>query len=161
VTHTSTRRSRGRDAARALWTMGFLVFVAHAAYTLFDVGRGTFDALVSPWVPFAVFVACAAASFARGLWHRRERAAWWTLSVGLLLYSLGQLYWVLVLSNDPSPSFPTGADLLWVSLCPFALATIVLLVRAQGTRTPGELWLDGAIGGLAIAWSSPASVDTG
>jgi len=148
---TTTGRMRAGNAARALWTVGFLVFVAHAAYNGFGVGRGTYDALTSPWMPFAVFLACAAVSFARGLSQRRERAAWWALAVGLLLYSLGQLYWVLVLSNEPAPSFPTGADLLWLSLCPFALAAIVLLVRARGVLVRGELWLDGAIGGLAVA----------
>jgi two-component system cell cycle response regulator len=151
VTHISTRRSRGRNAARALWTLGFLVFAAHAVYNVLGVGRGTFDAIVSPWTPFGVFVACAAASVARGLSQRRERAAWWALGAGLLLYALGQAYWVLVLADEPSASFPTAADLLWLSLSPCAVAAIVLLARAQGTRTRGELWLDGAIAGLAIA----------
>lgn len=149
--HSSNGSSRARCAARVLWSVGFLVFAAHAAYTTFGVGQGTFDAIAGPWTPFIVFVLCAAVSLVRGLSHARERAAWCALGVGLLLYALGQLYWVVVLGNQPPSGFPSGADLLWLGLGPCALITIVLFVRAQRVQTHGELWLDGVIAGLAVA----------
>lgn len=137
--------------ARGLWVLGFVVAVAHVAYTTLGLGHGAVDFLATPWVPFAVFLVCGAASLARGLSHRHERSAWLMLGTGLVLYAAGQVYYALAVVGDPTAAFPTGADVAWLSLHVSALIAIVLLVRAQRSRPRAELWLDGVIGGCAIA----------
>jgi two-component system cell cycle response regulator len=145
------RPSSGSRTARTLAGMGFLVVAVHAAYTTVGVGHGTYDWIVSAWTPFAVFVLCAAICFARAPVHRPERGAWCALGAGMGLLAAGQAYFILVASKDSTPSFPSGADLLWLSLYPLAVVFVVLLVRAQRPRNRDGLWLDGLIGALAIA----------
>jgi two-component system cell cycle response regulator len=137
--------------ARVLWSCAFVVFLADGAYTVLDVGRGSFDWVGSPWTPFSIFAVCGAVSVARGLSDRRERAAWLVLGGGLGLYALGQAFFILVTLKDSSPSFPTVSDVLAISMYAVALVAVALLVRVQRSRVRGDLWLDGVIGGLAVA----------
>jgi two-component system cell cycle response regulator len=137
--------------AQAFWVLALLVFAGHAAYTSLGVGRGVVDDLATQWASFAAFLACAGVCFSRARSYRRERAAWSVLGAGLLLYALGVVYYNLISANDTSPSFPSGADLLWLSLYPAALVAVALLVRSQRADARPDLWLDGVIGGFAVA----------
>ena len=47
--------------------------------------------------------------------------------------------------------FPSFADALYLSFYPAAYVGIWLLLRSQVGRLPAGLWLDGVIGGLAVA----------
>jgi two-component system cell cycle response regulator len=138
-------------ASRVLWSFGLLVVLAHSAYTALGVGKGSLDWIGSPWTACVVFVICTAVSVARGLAHRRERTAWFVLAAGLALYALSQPFYVLVTAKDSSPAFPAISDVLMLAMYPFALIAIVLLVRSQRSRARADLWLDGVIGGLAVA----------
>jgi diguanylate cyclase (GGDEF)-like protein len=96
-------------------------------------------------------------------WIRARRAtayqqSWKVLAVGLLVYGSGNVYWtIFVRPLDPEP-FPSWADALWLSFYGFAFAALLLVVRDIADRVPLSLWLDGAVGGLAVGAISAAIV---
>ena len=87
------------------------------------------------------------------------RAAWFVLGVGLTLYGIGNVYWTIFIRPlDPQP-FPTFGDALWLSFYPIAFAALLLIVREIAVeRVPLSLWLDGIVGGLAVAAVTAAFV---
>jgi diguanylate cyclase len=87
------------------------------------------------------------------------RAAWRVLGLGLVLYALGNPFWtVYIRPLDPQP-FPTFADFLWLSFYPCAFVAILMIVReVVANRVPLSLWLDGIVGGLAVAAVTAAVV---
>ena len=135
-------------ASRALWALGLLVAVGHGSYTTFGVGRGRWDWLVSQWTPSVVFAICAAVIVARGRSVRRERAAWFVLAIGMGFYALGA---AALNFRYLSTGFPSVSDVLTWTLYPCGLLAIWLLARAQRGQVRAYLWLDGVIGGLAVA----------
>jgi two-component system cell cycle response regulator len=60
------------------------------------------------------------------------------------------LYNALVIAG-PHPPYPSLADAFWLAVYPPLYAALVLLVRARTGVVRRSLWLDGVIGGLAIA----------
>ncbi|HEY5183706.1 MAG TPA: EAL domain-containing protein [Actinomycetes bacterium] len=87
------------------------------------------------------------------------RRAWQVLGVGLGVYGLGNVYWtIFVRPLDPEP-FPSLADGLWLSFYGFAFVALLMVVREMTTeRLPLSLWLDGVVGGLAVAAITAAVV---
>ena len=137
--------------ARALWTVGLVIVIVHGAYTTLNVGAGQWDFVVSQWTPVVVFALCTAVCVARGLSDRRGRAAWLVLASGLGFYAVSAASLALAAQSGSSSSFPATSDVVAWPMYLFALVAIALLVRAQRSRTRADLWLDGVIGGLAVA----------
>ena len=74
-----------------------------------------------------------------------------SLGVGLALYGAGNIYWtIFIRTQDPEP-FPSVADALWLSFYPCAFIALLLIVREIAEGVPLSLWLDGVVGGLAVA----------
>jgi two-component system, cell cycle response regulator len=99
-------------------------------------------------IEFAAVALCGA----RVLVRRRDRGAWAAVTIGLLLFSAGDLYYSLAFGADAS-SVPTPslADAMYLSFYPAAYIGIGLLVRARVRELPAALWLDGLIGSFAVA----------
>jgi diguanylate cyclase (GGDEF)-like protein len=87
---------------------------------------------------------------------RARRAAdyvksWNVLGVGLAVYGLGNIFWtIFIRTQDPEP-FPSFADALWISFYGFAFVALLLIIREVAEDVPLSLWLDGIVGGLAVA----------
>jgi diguanylate cyclase (GGDEF)-like protein/putative nucleotidyltransferase with HDIG domain len=81
----------------------------------------------------------------------RERAAWLALTLGLLGFFAGDVYYTVVLTPLDTPPFPSPADAGYLSIYPGSYVALVLLLRARAGRIPTSLWLDGVITALAIA----------
>ncbi len=97
-------------------------------------------------------------------WVRARRAtayqtSWKVLAVGLAVYGMGNVYWTIFIRPlDPEP-FPSFADVLWLTFQgPLAFVALLLVVRDIADRVPLSLWLDGAVGGLAVGAVSAAVV---
>ncbi len=88
---------------------------------------------------------------ARALARRRNRAAWAAIAVGLALYAGGDMYYTLAWGDATVVPNPSTADALYLSFYPAVYVGIGLLLRARVGRLPAGLWLDGVIGGLAVA----------
>jgi diguanylate cyclase (GGDEF)-like protein/putative nucleotidyltransferase with HDIG domain len=99
-------------------------------------------------VEFLGFAACALrALHTTGL----ERAAWAALSVGLLGFLAGDLYWTIALSSVDAPPYPSWSDAGYVSIYPAAYASLVLMLRARARHASPSLWLDGLSCAFGVA----------
>ena len=97
-----------------------------------------------------VFVGAALLCAWRAIAVREERAAWACFAAALGCWELGDAYFALFLWDaDPVPAL-SPADIGYLALYPFAFAGLVLLFRARGDGYGRSLWVDGAIGALAL-----------
>jgi diguanylate cyclase (GGDEF)-like protein len=137
-----------RSTVRALGPLSALALIGHAATSalggeaLLMLNQGVFNALLV----FAV-LGCGA----RAVVVREERAIWLTLAGGMALWTLGNLYYTVEFLDVEEPPFPSLADALYLSFYPAAYVAIVLLVRRRVERFYASVWLDGLIGGAAVA----------
>jgi two-component system, cell cycle response regulator len=103
------------------------------------------------WLYNALEVGAIGLCGARALSRRHNRAAWTAITIGLALFSAGDLYYSLAWGDADVVPFPSFADALYLSFYPAVYVGIWLLLRARIGRLPAGLWLDGVIGGLAVA----------
>ena len=140
--------SSNRWTASALLVLTAIFVVLAAGYTLGDDGVrhglnvGVFD---------NVMIAAGALCVARGVWLKDERLAWILLGSAVIAWGAADTLWEFTVSNDPSPPFPSYADIGFLAVYPLAYAAIVLLLRSRAGGLRSSLWLDGVIGGLAVA----------
>jgi two-component system cell cycle response regulator len=127
--------------------LGLALHVLHATL---DLGGPGLDGFVKGTVYDSVLALAAIACLARGVLVRAERAAWLLIGGGLLSWTVGDVYWTLALADrDPIP-YPSVADAFYVAMYPSVYLGLIALVRARATGFRMSLWLDGAIGGLAV-----------
>src|SRR5579862_344912 len=101
------------------------------------------------WLYDGVGLAAAFACFARGL-HDGERAAWWLIGVGVLAWTLGDIYWTVALEAVANPPFPSLADAGYLGLYLPAFVGLGLLVRTRVVQFTASVWLDGLGAGLTV-----------
>jgi two-component system, cell cycle response regulator len=90
---------------------------------------------------------CAFRAWAR----KEERLAWSLLSVGVLSWGVGDLYYTLAFWGDEDAPFPSLADVGYIGFYPAVYAGLVFLLRERLPKVSPLLWVDGLIGGLAAA----------
>ncbi|MBV9803072.1 MAG: diguanylate cyclase [Solirubrobacterales bacterium] len=73
------------------------------------------------------------------------------MTLGLALFAAGDMYYSLVWGDANSVPVPSIADALYLGFYPATYIGIGLLLRSRVGRLPAGLWLDGMIGGLAVA----------
>jgi diguanylate cyclase (GGDEF)-like protein len=151
-------RTRDVKVARiSLAAMGVLLALSVAQASL-GIGGETGNVVFGDFVHNGLLVASGLMCLARGLRCRHERSAWLLLGVGLLAWTLGEIYFTIFLEHlDPTP-VPSVADGFYLSFYPAAYAAIVLLLRRRAGRERRALWVDGLIGALAIASVAAAVV---
>jgi two-component system cell cycle response regulator len=132
----------------ALLGAGLALHVAHA---LLHFGGSLGDHLIADGDYDLMLVGSAGACIARAVLVKAERRVWATLGIGLLLWASGDVSWTFLYStaNDPPPT--TVSDIGWLLFYPFAYVALGYLVRTRVPRLQGSLWLDGAIGAVAVA----------
>ena len=138
-------------AVRLLLFTALAALLVHVAHTVFGAGGAPSHTFVDDWLYTLVLAACALMCIARGIGARGERAAWILIGAGIAAWTVGDAYWAFHLSHQEEIAYPSLADAARLMLFPAAYAGIVLLVRARVPRFHASLWLDGAIGALAIA----------
>jgi diguanylate cyclase (GGDEF)-like protein len=107
--------------------------------------------VLNAWVYNNVMLAAGAACIVRGIVYRRDRLAWILMGTAVAAWGVGDTIWTFTVANDPSPPFPSIADIGFLAVYPPAYVAIVLLLRSRTGSMRGSLWLDGVIGGLAVA----------
>jgi diguanylate cyclase (GGDEF)-like protein len=81
----------------------------------------------------------------------RDRTAGLLLALALALYGGGNVFWTIVVRPiDPEP-FPSGADALFLAFYPLVFVALLLMRGRRDRRLPLSEWLDGLVGGLAVA----------
>jgi two-component system cell cycle response regulator len=138
-------------AARVLRAVTLLGLCAYAAYSLTGFGGHALAGFFEDWVFNGLLVASSALCLLRAAWSRLERGAWSALGVGLGSWALGEIVFTLDPAQVSAGSFPAASDFLWLVFYPAAFLTFGLLVRARGRQFYPSLWLDGAVGAVAVA----------
>lgn len=97
-----------------------------------------------------VMLAAAALCLSRAVTERSERAAWGLLGAALVLSALGEIWFFAFLADHEVTPIPSVSDAFILAFYPASYAGLVLLVRGRVHRFETSLWLDGAIGALAV-----------
>jgi diguanylate cyclase (GGDEF)-like protein len=103
------------------------------------------------WLYNALEIGAAGLCGARAITRRRNRGAWAAVTIGMAFYAAGDMYYSLVFQNASNVPFPSIDDALYLSFYPGIYVGVVLLLRSRVGRLPAGVWLDGLIGGLAVA----------
>jgi diguanylate cyclase (GGDEF)-like protein len=141
-----------RRSVRGPLTVALVVGIAaHAGHASFGLGGPGLDRFFEDWLLNALILATSVACLLRGLFVGAERLAWLVLGAAMLSWSGGFVYWTLFIVRDAAPPYPSPADGLWLAYYPAAYVALVLIIRSRIREFHKSLWLDGLIGGLAVA----------
>jgi diguanylate cyclase (GGDEF)-like protein len=98
-------------------------------------------------------------AFAGALRRRgAERVAWVLIAAGVLAWSLGEIYYTVVLWTESDPPIPSPADIGYLLFPPLALTGAVILLRSRARDVPRRRWLDGITAALSVSAVSAAIV---
>jgi len=134
--------------------LGVAGHVAHA----FGMGRPALDDLFERWIYTFVMFGASFACLARAALRRAERPAWTAIGFSLILWSIGDALWDFHLGELEDPPFPNVADAFYLLSYLGSYIGYLLLLRARVRPWPLSLWLDGLVGGLALAAVAAALV---
>ncbi len=99
----------------------------------------------------AVVIAAGLACLARARRGENERGAWLAIGAATLSWGASEVYWTAFILHNPSPPFPSPADIGYLAFYPLAALGVVLLVRARAHEVDWRLRMDGLIAGLGTA----------
>jgi diguanylate cyclase (GGDEF)-like protein len=140
--------------AVAVNASGLALVLAVLAQALYDsglLGGPGLEGLFSGWIYNGTEVGAAALVLARALLVPRERLAWSLLALGIAAFAAGDIYYTVALEGIANVPTPSWSDAGYLTLYPCAFTMIALLVRSHVRHLRTSVWLDGAIGALAIA----------
>jgi two-component system, cell cycle response regulator len=141
--------SSSRSAASVLLVVTGVLLLCAVEFT-FHLNHA-FRHVLNEWFYNNVMLAAGAACIVRGVVHRRDRLAWILVGTAVAAWGIGDTIWTFTVASDPSPPFPSVADIGFLAVYPPAYVAIVLLLRSRTGTVRGSLWLDGVIGGLTVA----------
>ena len=142
---------RSRPVVAATRWLTIVGLSAYSAHSLLGAGGHSVDALFETWVFNALLCAAVALCLLRALCSPRERIAWTVLGAGLGCWALGEIVFTVDPGQVTAASFPSTSDVLWLTFYPASFIALGILVRARTRHFYPSLWLDGAIGALALA----------
>ena len=131
----------------AALTFLFAVYAAELVFTFLPGG------IRDPYMKFVsnlIFFGAAALCIARGHRGPGERGAWVLMGLGVLSWGLGLLYYTFFQWDLETIPIPSPADAGYLLVYPPIWAALVLLYRSRIRGRTTALWIDGAIGALAV-----------
>jgi two-component system cell cycle response regulator len=134
--------------------IGVVLFGGTLLVTLHDwlgIGGSSFTDFLNGPLYDAVVVSAGLACLLKARHADRERGAWLALAAAVLCWAASEIYWTEVLVNDPTPPYPSPADIGYLAFYPLAAYGVVLLVRARARELDWRLWMDGLIAALGTA----------
>ncbi len=145
------KTASGERVLRAL--LGLVLFGGTAIVALHDwLGLGgaqldsrRADRCMTPWSSPPASPACC------GQEPEGTRSAWLAIAAAILCWGASEVYWTVFILHDPSPPYPSPADLGYLAFYPLAALGLILLVRARTSELDWRLWMDGAIAALGTA----------
>src|ERR1051325_6876546 len=127
-----------RAATAALLVITATFGVCAVEFT-FHLSAGLTNVL-NKWVYNDVMLAGGIACIVRGILYQRDRLAWILMGSAVASWGIGDIIWTF-----------TIADAGFLAVYPPAYVGIFLLLRSRTGKLRTSLWLDGVIGGLAVA----------
>jgi len=141
----------GMRRAVGVWLMALTGLLAVAVIgALTDQSFGPLEGFISKWSYNVVLLGGALACLARGVLISEARKAWVLLGLGLALWSVGNIYYSVVLWDLSVLPVPSPSDGFWLILYPLSLVSVAALVRGRVQTSGFHLWMDGAMGALAV-----------
>jgi diguanylate cyclase (GGDEF)-like protein len=135
-----------------LYAVVFAVYAAFVVSTLPGVRpHPGYNVFLDGFLNNIAYELSAVVCFVRVRNARSYRRSWNLLGVGLALYGAGNIFWTIFIRPQNPEPFPSVADALWLSFYPCAFIALLLIVREIAEDVPLSLWLDGVVGGLAVA----------
>ena len=134
--------------------IGLVLFGGALLVALHDwvgIGGGDLDDFVNGPLYDAVIVCAGLACLLKAGSAGRERGAWLALAAAILCWAASEIYWTAALANNPSPPYPSPADIGYLAFYPLAALGVVLLVRDRARELDWRLWMDGLIAALGTA----------
>ncbi len=129
---------------------GWGVFALH---TTLGFGGASGEQLFQDVIYNMLMLGASLAVLARGVFLREDRVAWLAMGTGLLSWSLGELYYSLLIegTSREAGGSVTFADVLFLGMYPCFYVALGLLARPRLRGMRMAMWLDGLIAGLAAA----------
>jgi diguanylate cyclase (GGDEF)-like protein len=155
----------GRISGRA-GTIGFYIFMI-AVFAVFGIstvpgvrptGHTGYNLILDGILNNLAYALSPILCFLRARKATAYRSSWLILALGLALYGFGNIYWTIFIRPLADPPFPSVADGFWLSFYPCAFIALLLVMREFAGKLPLSLWLDGIVGGLAVAAIAAAVV---
>ncbi|MDQ6914691.1 MAG: diguanylate cyclase [Actinomycetota bacterium] len=144
--------------ARLFKAILVVLLAASAVRAFVPFGGHAVDGLFIDWVHDALMVVAAAACLWRAVRVPEARAAWAWAGAALALYAAGEISWGVLYEHQANPPYPSLSDAFWLAFYPAIYVSLVQLIRARARDFQTSLWLDGVIGGLAVAAAGAALV---
>jgi len=133
------------------WLAGMTALLAVVVFgALTDQSFGPLEGFMSKWSYNVVLLGGSLACLARGLLIREARKAWLLLGLGMALWTIGNIYYSVVLWDLSVLPVPSPSDGFWIILYPLSLISVAALVRGRVQTSGFHLWMDGAMGALAV-----------
>jgi len=88
---------------------------------------------------------------AHAIASRNDRWAWMLMAIGVLCWTVGNYAFTAITSHLAEPNPPSVGEWLYLAFYPFALASIVLLLRQRFPRPTSRVVLDGLLVALTVA----------
>jgi two-component system, cell cycle response regulator len=141
----------GMRRAVGIWLTALTGLLAVAVFgAVTDQSFGPLEGFISKWSYNVVLLGGSFACLARGLLIREARKAWLLLGVGMALWTIGNIYYSVVLWDLSVLPVPSPSDGFWLILYPLSLISVAALVRGRVQTSGFHLWMDGAMGALAV-----------
>jgi diguanylate cyclase (GGDEF)-like protein len=122
--------------------------VAEVLHALLGFGGPGMETFMREPLYLALETAGALVCVARVVRRSEHRVAWACIAASLVCWTAGDAAFYLL--PEPIP-YPSVADVLYLGFYPFAIAGMALLLTHGRDRIAARLWIDGVIGGLAVA----------
>ena len=140
-----------RVLSAALAAILFGGTVAVSLHVWFAVGGPSLDYLCEGPLYDAVILAAGLACLLRATRVESERGAWAMIGLAILSWGASEVYWTAFILHNPSPPYPSPADVGNLAFYPLAATGVILLVRARAHELDWRLWMDGLIAALGTA----------
>ena len=124
---------------------------AYVVLVLTRVGGADLHEFRDSVVYNGIVIAASLFCLARPLVRSDNRLPWTLVGLGLVAWSLGDVYYSVALADLDEIPFPSVADAFYLAFYPLVYAGLALLLRSRLQGARGELWLDSVIAGLTIA----------
>jgi len=134
--------------------IGFVLFGGALLVALHDwlgIGGSGLDSVVNGPLYDAVVVSAGLACLVKARGAGRERGAWLAIAAAVLCWGASEIYWTAFLVDDPSPPYPSPADIGYLAFYPLAAIGVYQLVKARARELDWRLWMDGLIAALGTA----------
>jgi PAS domain S-box-containing protein len=138
-----------RSAVRLLWIAGAIVLTVYVTAAAGGPGDSLSDGYARLFL--TLFLAPAALCLLRAVLVREQRLAWAACGIGIACWGGGAVYYYVALRGVASPPFPSVADALLLSYYGASFVGLCALLKSGHAKFRASVWIDAAVGGLAIA----------